>query len=311
MSDSYYERVNNSEELAGAASRFVSTIHAQGAWQETEQHMAAASGVIAHELLRHEPREDMRLGRISFEILGMIPMGEFTIEVETVRPGRTIELLQATMAANGRPCIVARAWRLKRTDTTAVEHHADSAMPGPEHAEPLRAMEMWPGGFIRSLDIRAVEEPRPGAGRCWISNPYSTVHSEPSYDLARLIGMVDTANGIAPVVEPGKDYTFPNVDLQIHFYREPEGQWLGLETVVNTGDEGLGLTSSILHDENGPFGRAQQLLTLRPMPAAAPAQPAAAGSQATGETASTEARSTEGRSAEGQHASTSSNADAR
>ncbi len=307
MSDSYYERVNGSEEPAGAASRFVSTIHTQGAWQETEQHMAAASGVIAHELLRHEPREDMRLGRISFEILGMISRGEFTIEVETVRPGRTIELLEATMTANGRPCIVARAWRLKHTDTTAVEHHADRPMPGPEHTEPARAMDLWPGGFIRSLEIRAVEEPSPGSGRCWIRNPYSTVHGEPSYDLARLIGMVDTANGIAPVVEPGGDYTFPNVDLQIHFYREPTGQWLGLETVVNAGGEGVGLTSSVLHDENGPFGRAQQLLTLRPMPSA---QTTSQGPSTTTEVGSAQGDSSAGVSAESDASSTAASTSA-
>ncbi|MEG1157701.1 MAG: thioesterase family protein, partial [Acinetobacter sp.] len=29
------------------------------------------------------------------------------------------------------------------------------------------------------------------------------------------------------------------------------------------GDDGIGLTSAVLHDEQGPFGRSEQILTLR------------------------------------------------
>ena len=51
--------------------------------------------------------------------------------------------------------------------------------------------------------------------------------------------------------------------MQIHLYRMPKGKWLGLETVQQYGDDGIGLTSSVLHDETGPFGRSEQILTLR------------------------------------------------
>ena len=59
---------------------------------------------------------------------------------------------------------------------------------------------------------------------------------------------------------------FPNTDLQIHMYREPQGQWLGSEAVQQYGADGIGLTSAILHDTQGPFGRSEQILTIRPMP---------------------------------------------
>ena len=82
--------------------RFRSTIHAQGAWNEHEQHMAPASGIMADCLDRHEPREDMRMARLSYEILGLIPGGEFEVVTTTLRPGRTIELVQAELIAEGR-----------------------------------------------------------------------------------------------------------------------------------------------------------------------------------------------------------------
>ena len=71
--DFYYQ------DLGGG--RFRSTIHAQGAWNVHEQHMAPASGLMADLLERHEPRTDMRMARLSDEILGLIPGGEFQIGV--------------------------------------------------------------------------------------------------------------------------------------------------------------------------------------------------------------------------------------
>ena len=78
--DFYYQ------DLGGG--RFRSTIHAQGAWNAHEQHMAPASGLLADRLDRHQPRDDMRMARLSYEILGLIPGGEFEIVTATLRPGR-------------------------------------------------------------------------------------------------------------------------------------------------------------------------------------------------------------------------------
>jgi hypothetical protein len=36
---------------------------------------------------------------------------------------------------------------------------------------------------------------------------------------------------------------------------------LGLETVQQYGSDGIGLTSAVLHDVYGPFGRSEQILT--------------------------------------------------
>lgn len=244
--------------------RFRSTIHAQGAWNEHEQHMAPASGLVADSLERHEPRADMRMARLSYEILGLIPGGEFHIETTTLRPGRTIELLQAELIANGRVAIRATAWRMITSDTVAVAAVEDHAIPLPDECKPHDGAAVWPGGYIRSLEMRVAEGHRPGAGTVWLRTGFPLTDKADSGDLARLMGMVDTANGIAARVPPGKDsYVFPNLDLQIHMYRRPGGEWLGLENAVSFGADGIGLTSTVLHDLQGPFGRAEQILTLR------------------------------------------------
>ena len=254
--DFYYQ------DLGGG--RFRSTIHAQGAWNVHEQHMAPASGLMADLLERHEPRADMRMARLSYEILGLIPGGEFQIVTSTLRPGKTIELVQAELTAGGRTAIRAAAWRMITSDTTAVAAVEDAAIPGPDECKPYDGSAVWPGGYIRSLEMRVVEGHRPGAGKVWMRTEHPLTDRADSSDLARLMGLVDTANGIAARVPPGQDsYAFPNLDLQIHMYRRPEGEWLGLDNAVSFGMDGIGLTSTVLHDLQGPFGRAEQILTLR------------------------------------------------
>ncbi len=256
MRDAFYRN------LGGGS--FESTLHAQGAWNPLEQHMAPISGLLTQCLLECQPRPEMRLGRVSFDILGMIPGGQFEVTTSVIRPGRTIELLEARMEAGGRTAIVARAWRLSTQETGEVAAVEDPRIPGPDSAGPHEGMTAWPGGFIRSLEVRVIPGHRPGRGQVWLRNPHSTVHGQNTPDVVRLIGMMDAANGIAARVPPGADsWMFPNVDLQVHLHRIPEGEWLGLDTRVTFGADGVGLTSSVVHDLSGPFGRTEQILTVR------------------------------------------------
>lgn len=244
-------------------SRFESTVHAQGAWNPHEQHMAPVSGLLAHCLESFQPRPELRMARISYDIWGLIPGGEFEVVATVLRPGRTIELVQADLVAAGRIAVRATAWRLETSDSSAVAAIEDERMPGPDEAE-LVDLKEWPGGYIQSIEVRVLEGHVPGRGRAWLRTAHPLLEGVGFTDTARLIGLIDTSNGIAARVKPGRDsYAFPNVDLQLHLYREPSGEWLGLQNSVTFGTDGIGLTSTVLHDLDGPFGRAEQILTLR------------------------------------------------
>lgn len=102
---------------------------------------------------------------------------------------------------------------------------------------------------------------RPGRGR-WIRTPVGLIDGEPTSRLVGYLGLVDSANGIAVRRSPS-EMLFPNTDLTVHLLREPQGDWVGLDTSVNFGSAGIGITSSVLHDVRGPLGIAAQTLTLR------------------------------------------------
>jgi len=83
-------------------SRYRPTRHVQGAWNRHEQHMAPVAGLLAHVIEGHDPHPDLQLARISYDILGLIPLQEGVVVVRTLRPGRTIELVEASLEIEGR-----------------------------------------------------------------------------------------------------------------------------------------------------------------------------------------------------------------
>ncbi|MEK7741156.1 MAG: thioesterase family protein, partial [Pseudomonadota bacterium] len=74
----YYQLIQRHiDEQGVVTAHYQSTHHAQGAWNAHEQHMAPATGVICAELEQFSPRNDVRISRISLDILGLIAGGEF------------------------------------------------------------------------------------------------------------------------------------------------------------------------------------------------------------------------------------------
>lgn len=81
--------------------RFLATAQVGGAWDVERQHIAPALGLLVHAVEQHRDgrRSDhLRVARLSFDILGTIPLAEVHVGVRVLRAGRTIELVEATLA---------------------------------------------------------------------------------------------------------------------------------------------------------------------------------------------------------------------
>ncbi|WP_280486546.1 thioesterase family protein [Nocardia cyriacigeorgica] len=256
---SYFRRIG--------AERYLPTEYTGDAWRADEQHFSPLSGLIVHAIeaaRARDGRPELAMSRITFDILGQIGREEFDIEVHTTRPGRTIELTEATVVIAGRPVVSARAWLLSAQDTSAVTGGEPDRLPAPESLERWPIGDLWPGGYIASLEVRTTAAPQPGRTTAWISTHVALLDGEVTSPLADFVALIDTANGIAVRQDPRK-WMFPNVDLSIHLYRQPQGSWTGLDTSVVFGEQGQGLTTTVLHDVRGPVGRAEQILTVRPL----------------------------------------------
>ncbi|HYY11271.1 MAG TPA: thioesterase family protein [Kineosporiaceae bacterium] len=254
----YFERVD-----AGA---FRATEHVGGAWRQDEQHIAPALGLLVHavECDRDVRRDDgLVLGRLSFDILGTLPIDVVEVGVRVLRPGRTIELVEATLVHGGRTAVLLRAWLLRPGDTPALAGTGIPALPPPGDLPAWDGPGLWPGGFIASVEIRRTSQ-GPGRAVSWVRTPLPLVDGEVVSPLAAAAGLLDIANGLAVRADP-RAVAFPNLDLTAHFFEQPRGGWLGFDTTVSFGPSGVGLTSSVLHGEAGPIGTLAQVLTVRPL----------------------------------------------
>lgn len=253
----YFERIDQT--------RFRATEHVGGAWNEQEQHIAPALGLMAHavELDRDVRRgDDLRIGSLHYDIFGPVPVGEVEVLSHVVRPGRTIELVEVEMTYQGRTIVVLRSWLLANFDTAHVRGSDLARLDGPEEFGEWDATSVWPGGMIRSIEgrRRSLGE---GRAQAWIRTPHSLVGGELVSDTARFIGLFDVSNGVAVRSDPS-EVLFPNVELSAQLFRTPCGEWVGYDTTVSFGADGRGLTHTIIHDLHGPVGAVTQGLTVRP-----------------------------------------------
>lgn len=246
---------------------FEPTEHVGGAWNPDEQHIAPVLGLLAHVVeLEHavrRPDVPLVLARASYDILGVIPMDAFEISPpRLVRPGRTIELVEVTLSHGGRAAATLRAWMLQPHDTDAISGIPLPTMPDRDTLPEWSPADVWPGGAIRSIDARR-EAVAPGRSRAWIRPQHPLLDGEAISSRSRMLGMADFANGIATRVAPERAL-YPNIDLTASIFREPAGEWFGLDTSVSFGPDGIGLTESVLSDADGPVGTSSQTLTVRP-----------------------------------------------
>lgn len=265
---------NSAYFLRTGPASYRATEHTSGAWSTADQHIAPTIGLLAH-LLEDDfaaRREDpMVLCRMSYDILGTMPVGEVGYDIRVLRPGATIELAEVTLTAGGRPAVVMRGWFMQERDTAAFAGSTLDPIPGPGEHEEWAPSQQWPGGALRALSCRRLVR-EPGRATFWLSTDVPLVDDAPVSPLAQAAAKFDFANGMATRADP-QEVMFPNVDLTAHIFRTPEPGWLGFDTSVSFGESGLGLTHSILHDATGPLGSLSQMLTVRPVRPGQPGRP--------------------------------------
>jgi hypothetical protein len=252
----YFERIDDHS--------FQPSPQTGGAWNLAEQHIAPVLGLLTHLVKRDcvERADDFAIARLSFDILGPLPIEPFTADVRVVRSGRRVELLEASITHNQRPVVRLRAWLLKPHDTETLAATRLPPIAGPLDMAPFDASSVWRGEFIKTVSVRRTED-RPGRAAYWLRAEQELIDDEPVSTLARAAGLFDVANGMAVLVNP-TEVTFPNVDLTVHLFGTPRSDWLGFDTSVSFGSNGLGLTSTVIHDESeGPIGVIAQSLTVR------------------------------------------------
>jgi hypothetical protein len=249
------------EPLGGG--RYLGTESTAGPWNREHQHAGPPAALLGRALEQVAPRADMLLARLSFDILGAIPVGEVEIEAQVIRPGRSVELLEATLHAGGRPAVIARGWR---TLVTAAPSAGDDPAPPPIPDGPNEPPPMLDGfGYGAAVELRfaAGGWNERGPATAWTRLAVPVVDGEEPTGLQRLLAVADSGNGISAVMS-WDEWLFINPELTVHLRREARGEWICLDAATTVTAGGTGLARSTLSDADGVVGHGAQSLLVMP-----------------------------------------------
>lgn len=253
MTSAFYEQVGEG--------RFESSPLTAGPWGADSQHAGPPSALLVRALEPTEPAR--RLARISVDVLGPVPIAPLDIEVRVVRPGSRIDLTEATASVDGRTALVARGWRMRVTpdDFPVVGDHAG---PGTED-EPRVRGEMLPfahvDGYLSVVDFSfdSGNGTELGPAAVWGRSRAELVAGETMTGWEHTVVVADSASGVSMASDP---LTYPaiNCDLVVSLIRDPEPDWVHLDSETVGGPGGGVLTDTLLSDTRGRLGRSVQNL---------------------------------------------------
>lgn len=253
--------------------RYVPTEATTSPWDDASQHGGPPAALLASVIDRLAGTPELRLARITAEMLGPIPRREVTVDASVTRPGRRVVMTEATLSAGGRPAVLARAWHVALGDTPppVSPSAAASGVETPVEAVPSEQEQgYFPGidpqwGYGRAVEWRFTESgfDVPGPARVWTRVRVPLVAGEELTGYQRALIVADAANGLSNEL-PIKEWLFIPPAVTVHLRRHPIGEWVHLACRTATGDDGIGLTTGVLSDPGGAVGTVEQPLLIAP-----------------------------------------------
>jgi hypothetical protein len=245
--------------------RFLATELARGPWDPGAQHGGAPAALLMRAFEQLPAAEGLLLGRVTYELLRPVPIAALQIRAEVVRPGRRVQLLEASLWTDEAVEVVrARALQVQAAEAPA--NPAEARPPGPEHGAPNDTQPPYRPMFAPdTMEIRFVdgEFRARGPATAWFRMRVPLVTGEQATPLQRLAAAADFGNGISSPLN-WEEYLFINPDLTLYIEREPQGEWIGLDARTTIAEGGIGVSESTLYDSVGRVGRATQALLVVP-----------------------------------------------
>lgn len=246
-----------------ADERFVPTEYTRGPWSADSQHAGPPAALLGRAVQSAGAREDMRLARITFEIMSPVPLAPLAVTTRVLRAGRSVELVEASLTPEGGEEVMrARALRIRTLPGSVpqVVPDAEVAAPGSARPQPFFSVP-WDIGYHTAMEFRfaAGSFLEQGPAACWLRMRVPLVAGENTAPLDRVLAAADSGNGVSNVL----DFTahlFVNPDLTVHLHRYPVGEWVCVDARTSVDADGIGMSESVLHDERGPIGRGVQSL---------------------------------------------------
>ncbi|MBY0288173.1 MAG: thioesterase family protein [Mycobacteriaceae bacterium] len=262
MIDCHYRRLNTDGDFVV----FEATDGTRSNWDPEIQHGSPPLALMTKLIEELAADTGLRIGRLTLDILGAIPVASVKVRAWVERPGKRISLMMAEMSAarsDGADRAVARvtAWLLAPGDTTDV---ATDRYPPLVEGEAVAVPHSWVGakGYLETVSWRRQPETGETGNVVWLSPLVPLVDSESTTALQRLAMVVDSANGAGAALAP-EAFMFMNTDTVVHLHRLPAGENFALRARGSIGPDAIGVTTAELFDQQGFIGTCAQTLLVQ------------------------------------------------
>jgi len=233
-----------------------------GPWDVGAQHGSAVAGVLARAVESVETIVPMRPARFTVDLLSRVPLTPMRQEVEVVKMGKQIAVVDARLFSDDR--VVARASCLLIRDGAELVFPSDVNVPGEPPAPPTSSSSPSPGdlfsfpGFWNAMDyIRSRGEMAGGEpASAWLRLRCRVAAGEDPTAFQRLAVAADMGSGIAGFL-PFDRFRTINADISLHVLRLPTTEWIGLDGNTRIETDGIGQSAAALFDGGGMVAQMQ------------------------------------------------------
>ncbi len=242
-----------------------------GPWDRHALHGGPSTALVGRAILDHEPGDTRWfLARLTVELIKPVPMEPLRVEVVNRRPGRRVQVLDATITTtDGTEVLWARGVRLAETpnglDEAAVPNPAPPSWPAPESCPRLRMQARldWVV-FGAAYELRAAQGApfaEEGPAAIWSRLLIPLLAGEEIHPLDRALTLADFPNGFGNAV-PFERFVYINPDLTVSLHRLPAGEWVLMDALMQPRATGHGVATGALFDVEGPLGMSTQSLLI-------------------------------------------------
>jgi hypothetical protein len=251
--------------LPRGSGRYEPTRATESPWDRKAQHGGPPAALLA-QVIEQTVQGPFRIGRLSVDFLGSIPLREAVVEIFPIKTGRRVHLTEARMVVDGRVAVTARAWHIATADrppTGGGEQTAPPPVPPRPATQPFYpGLEDWAYG--RSIEWRftAGSFDSLGAADVWTQVRLPLIDGQALTGQDRVLIVADSANGLSLSLPLEQWLSIPPA-MTATLLRPPAGEWVHLACRTYLADDGVGLAHADLSDPDGLIGEVAQPLLVR------------------------------------------------
>jgi hypothetical protein len=232
-----------------------------GPWTVDAQHGGPVAALLARAVEAVPAPGPMQVVRLTVDLVRPVPLQPLAVSTAITRPGRKVQIVEASVFAGQVEVARVRALRIRVTPVGVPPQPPRPPSPPLPDDLPSFSQGTLRTAFADAFDLRFAAGSWEDLGpvTMWSRLLVPVVAGEAPTALQRVAAAADFGNGLSRILD-FETHVFINPDLTVALARLPVGEWIGFDMVSRLSSDGFGQAESLIFDADGPVGRAVQSL---------------------------------------------------